>query len=108
MQCQYKNCDKQANWNIQMNGENKFYCTKHKKEIGARWYNSKLTPIGYKPFNKNDNWILFNKNNFPDNFKKIEISDGKIVDTGFVVGTNWYFDNYYEIIEDSPRYWRYV
>jgi len=27
MQCQYKNCDKQSNWHIQMfeNGENKFY-----------------------------------------------------------------------------------
>lgn len=35
-------------------------------------------------------------------------SSSYIVDTGFVVGTNWYFDNYYEIIEDSPRYWRYI
>lgn len=53
-------------------------------------------------------WTKIEENvNEPKPFKKVKVTDGNIVDTGFTVAGNWYLDNYYKIIGEITH-WKYV
>lgn len=57
-----------------------------------------------------NNWVKVDKGNtdtLPDNFKKIEMTDGKITDTGFQLGVNWYLNSHSRTIGEITH-WRYV
>lgn len=45
--------------------------------------------------------------NRPECFKRIEMTDGYIVDTGYSTYRKWYLDNHHMIMRDITH-WRYI
>jgi len=108
LNCQYQECNNEVIYKIFFpNGEEIYSCKDHMYMLN-RGYDNKLVPYNYKRFNPLENWNETDEhNNLPEFMKSIEMSDGEIVDTGFVRAGNWYMYKYHYIM-NPIRYWRYI